>query len=385
MAPSLSSLIVQETKALIYETAISIASAIGLPVTTWRTGDPTRSLFHLESETLAKLEEMAAGYISSGFIDYAIGDWRSILAEEFYGVTVPGATYATTTVTLTNTGGGDYTIAAGDLTFKNSDTGKTYRNTSGGHLGPVGTVDEVLEVDVVAEEAGSDSTSAAGEIDELVTTLLGVTCTNEEAAVGIDEQDWNTTKEQCFAKLDMLSPNGPGNIYEFVARSQELSGTSAVSRARSYGSTETGDVTLYLAGPGGGVAEVDRALVESACLTWATPLCTTLTVLSAESVTVPVTYALWCYRSANKTAAEIEELVEDALATLFAGRAIGGDIIPPATSGYLYQSLIESTIRGVLPEIFRVEVSTPSGDTALTNGQVAALGTLTATINLVVG
>lgn len=384
MAISLATLLVQETKAMIYETALGVASAIGLPVSTWRAGDPTRSLYHLEAETLSALESLAAGYISSGFIDFVTGDWRKVMAEQFYGVVVPEATFASTSVTLTNAGGLDRTIDPGDITFKNSSTGKTYRNTSGGHLGPVGTLDAVLVVDVVADEAGSDSSAAAGEIDELVTTMLGVTCTNVAAAIGTDEQDWNTTKAQCLAKLDTLSANGPSDVYEFVARDRSLTGTSAVSRARSYGSRDTGDVTLYLAGPGGGVPESDRALVEEAVIRWATPLCTTVTVLSAEGVVVPITYELWCYRSANKTAAEIEELVQDALETLFASRDIGGDIIPPATSGYLYRSLIESTIRGVLPEIFRVAVSTP-GDTALSNAQVASLGTVSATINLVVG
>jgi hypothetical protein len=46
----------------------------------------------------------------------------------------------------------------------------------------------------------------------------------------------------------------------------------------------------------------------------------------------------------------------------------------------MFKSLIESTIRGVYPDdCFRVSVSAPAGDTALTNAQVAALGTVTAT------
>jgi hypothetical protein len=51
------------------------------------------------------------------------------------------------------------------------------------------------------------------------------------------------------------------------------------------------------------------------------------------------------------------------------------------TQGYVYQSMIASTIREAFPDhAFRVEVSSPAGDTALSVGQVPALGTPTGTI-----
>lgn len=379
MAISLASLLVKETKAAIYATGLSVAASIGLPVTTWQAGDPARALFYLEAETLSTLEEVVAGYISSGFLDYASGVWLKILAEQVYNVTVPPATYATTDVTLTNAGGAVYEIEAGDLTFKNSTTDKTYRNTTGGTLNASGT----LTVTVVADEAGAESSASAGEIDELVTTLLGVTCTNADAAVGIDEQDDATTRQQCRDKLGSLSPNGPKEAYSYVARNSELTGTTGITRVRTYPDSDTGEVTIYLAGPSGGVSSDDRTAAEDAIVEWATPLCITPTVLAAANVSTAVTYELWVYRSANKTTAEIEEDVEAALEALFASRAIGGDIIPPATTGKLYKSMIESTIRGVYPEAFRVSVSAPAADVSLTNGQVATLGTITPTINLI--
>jgi hypothetical protein len=99
---------------------------------------------------------------------------------------------------------------------------------------------------------------------------------------------------------------------------------------------------------------------------------------------VPVTYELWVYKSVNKSSAEVAEGVEAALEQMFAARPIGGDIVYPATTGQLYRSLIESTIRSVYPQAFRVAVALPAGDTPLTNGQVAALGAIGATVNVVV-
>lgn len=383
MAVSLLTLLVQETKAQIYATAIRVAEVVGVPVSSWQPGDPTRSLFHLEAEILATLEEVVVSFIQSGFLDYATGPWLKILAEQVYGVTVPDATYAETDVVLTNGGGGLYEIEAGDLTFKSSLTGKTYRNTTGGTLasGPATT----LTVTVVADEAGSASSAGATEIDTMVTGLLGVTCSNPTAAVGDDEQEEATTRQQCRDKLGSLSPNGPAEAYSYVSRNAELTGVSGVTRVRTYPDSDTGQVQVYLATASGGVSEPTRAAVEEAIATYATPLCITPTVTAATGVAVAVTYELWVYTSVNKTQAEIEAEIETALEELFAEHPIGGDIIPPATTGKLYKSLIESTIRGVFPEAFRVSVSAPSGDTSLANGEVATLGTVTPTINLVTG
>lgn len=382
MALSLASLLIQETKEQIYAYALGVAESLGLPVSSWQAGDPTRSLYHVESRLLATLEAVVVGYIKSGFLDYAEGDWLDIVAEQFFGVIVPDATYAATSVTLTNTGGGFYTIEPGDLTFKNPTTEKTYRNTSGGILasGP-GTT---LTIAVEADEPGSESSAGATEISELVTGLLGVTCTNATAAVGVDKQDPAVTKQQCRDKLGSLSPNGPKEAYSYVARNFELTGTRAVTRVRVYSASDTGDVTVYLAGPGGGSLEPDRALVEAAIARWCTPLCITPSVYSATNVTVPISYQLWIYESVNKTALEVQADVSRALQQMFATRPIGGDIVPPALTGALYQSLIESTIRGVYPQAFRVVVATPATDVALANGDVAVLGVVTHTVNFVV-
>lgn len=376
---SLASLLIQETKTAIYETAIRIAELLDLPVSSWQPGDPTRSLFHLESELLAKLEEVVVGFISAGFLDYATGDWLEILAKQVFNVDVPAATFASTDLVLTNAGGGVYIIEAGDVIFKSTLSDKTYHNTTGGTLNGLGT----LTVSVEADEAGSDSSAGAGEIDDLVTTLLGVTCTNPTAAIGNDKQDEATTRQQCRNKLSSLSPNGPKGIYSYVALSPDLTGTTAVTRVREYPDSDTGDVLIYLAGPSGAVAAPDVALVEAAIATYATPLCITPTVLSATPVTQAVTYELWLYKSVNKTAAEVKADVLAALESMFKSRPIGGDIVTPGVNGKLYTSEIAATIKNVYSQAFRVSLSVPASDLSLANSEVAALGAVTGSINFV--
>jgi phage-related baseplate assembly protein len=381
MTVSLASLLIRETKAAIYATALSIARALNLPVDAWQAGDPTRSLYHVLSEVLSTLEGVVSAYVGSGFLDYATGDWLTLLAKQIYNVDREVAAYAETTFDLTNAGGGVYDFEPGDLTVKCTATGKTYRNSSGGHLAALGGV---LSVDIVADEPGSDSSAAAGEIDDLVTGYIGVTGSNPTAAVGVDEQTDDSLRQQCRDKVGALSPDGPAAAYSFVAKSSALTGTTAVTRVRVYADSDTGDVTVYLAGPSGAVASGDRDVVETAILRWATPLCITPTVLSASNVTIAVTYQLWIYEGVNKTSLEIQTSVAAALATMFAKRPIGGDIIPPATTGALYKEMIESTIRTAFPDhTFKIAVSIPASYTAMTNGQVPALGVIASTVTFV--
>lgn len=387
---TLATLVFQETKATILAKGLSIASSLGLDVDSWGTGDPTRSYYHYLAEILANLEGVVSNYIAAGFLDWAqekaeetgSTEWLVVLAKQVYNVDAVEATFAEGVVTLTNGGGGLYVIEPGDITFKSATNGKTYHNTSGGTLasGPATT----LDVDVIADEAGSESSAGASEIDTLVTTLLEVTCANANAVVGLDAESAASIANRCRLKLGALSPNGPRDAYNYVAQNFELTGTTGVTRTRSIGDSDTGDVLIYLAGPSGPVSGTDRDAVEAAIIQWATPLTITPTVESATGVDVDVTYTIWVYAGVGETEAAIKDAIEAELERLFAERPIGGDIIPPAVSGKLYTSLIESVIRATFPgHTFRVSLADPAVDVDLDPSEVATLGTVTGTVNFV--
>lgn len=391
---TLENLLIQETQADILAAALLIATQIGLPTSSWQTGDPTRSMYMLEAQELAAWDAVITGYIQSGFLDYAAlptasggtNPWLAILAQQVFGVTVPPATFATTTETLTNNQGGLYVVEPGDLTFTcSANPGATFTNTTGCTLTPTGTPGATQTVTVVAATAGSANSAGAGEIDTLVTTLEGVTCTNVTAAVGLDQQSAAATVAQCRAKLGSLSPNGPASAYEYVALNSALTNDVNITRCRVYPDSETGDVTIYIAGAST-LSSSDVTAAQNAINQWATPLCITPTVVAATGVTINVTYTIWIYQSVNQSSSQIQAAIQTALEDMFAEVDIGGDIIPPASTGDLYQSRIWSTIGGVFPaQTFRVQLSSPSSDTALTNGQVPVLGTVTGTVNIIPG
>jgi len=372
---SLASLIQAVTQTQIYERALAFATKIDLPVTSWQEGDPTRSLYHVLSESLAVLEQVAARYVASGFLDLAAAlpdpKWLKMLAVQQYGYTAREASYATATVRLTNTGGGLWLIAPGDLTFRATATGKTYRNTTGGTLdvGP-GTI---LELEVEAEEPGSESSAAVGDINALVTVLIAVAVSNTTPAIGIDAESNQSIVAGCRAKLMSLSPMGPAQAYQYVALNSELTGTTNVTRVRVNAISTDGTVQVIIAGAAA-TTEDDRLAVEQAILRWATPLCITPIITAATPVMVDVDATVYVYDTVNATDTEIQSGVSNAVTAAIANLPIGGNGEP----GMLHQALLIATIQSAFADsIFNVQLHIPAADSPVGPAEVPVLGTCT--------
>lgn len=380
---SLAALLAKSTTDAIKRKLLSICDALGLQTETWHPGDPTRTVLDAVARLFGQddgFEDLIGESLRGRYLDLATGNWLTLLARYGFNVTRRGASYATTTLRLTNASGAVYVFDSDDLTAKNSATGATYRNSTAGTLLGNSTLDLVI----TAEVGGADSTSAIGEIDALVSSLPNVTCTNILAAVGQDEEEDEALRIRCRAKLQSISPAGPKGAYDYIATTPELNGGANVTRSRTFGNKSTGVVRQYLANAAGGVSGGDVALVADAIERLANPLCFNYIAASAVNVVVPVTYELWVYSTISQPSSDVAELVEDALLTEITRVDIGGDIIPPALTGTLYQGRLEAAIlAAVAPHGFRVIVTAPAGDVPLDNDEVATLGVVTATIHLI--
>jgi hypothetical protein len=373
MTVSILALIAPETFATIYDLGLEVADTFGLPVTSWRTGDPTLSLFTFLARQLAAREDVTSEFIKSGFLSLASGDWLTVLASEVHGVDREEATYATSTITLANGGGGYYPRDVGDVTVRNSTTGKTYHTTASFTLasGP-GTTATVA---VVADEEGSDSSAALDEIDEIVTTMLGVTITASTVAVGIDEQSDASLKDQCYASRGALSSNGPPDAYMYVAKNSDLTGVTDITRAQSTFDSSLGEVTVYVAGAAGAVAGASVTAAQAAEEVWATPLCITPTVVNATEQAIAVTATI----TGDDIPATIDTDVEAAFAAALSALAISTADAPTVVSLSSIISLIHSTAVAGGASNVSVSVSVPAANTTLTNGKVATAGAVTVT------
>jgi len=334
--------------------ALKLAAAVGLPVTSWRTGDPTLTLYQNEAETLDTLEDYVIDIAKSANLSTAEeGDWLDLLAEDVYGVPPAAATYAHPTITLRNTGGGVYPLEVGDLTVKSSFSGKTYHNTALGRTS--GDVDTLvlgpgaeLTYDLEADEAGSASSVIAGDLDSLVTTLEGVVIVASTAGVATDKSSPEQIKGTCRETLGALSPNGPPDAYAYVCKASTLTGSTEVTRASADEDRTDGNVYVYVAGNAGAVTDTSVDACQLACERWATPLCLKVNVASAANYPI----AVHAIVSGADIPAGYESAVRGALQALFQALDIGEDV--PT-------SQVIAAIHGAVSEIESVQLVAPAG------------------------
>lgn len=371
-----------EAQASIY----SVLAAVGVDTTTWKPGSIVRTIIAAFAIVFAALSVLTSQIARSGFLELSSGSWLTLVARYVFGVERITATFAEGEYTLTNSGGGTYILDPDDLVVSNPATGKSYRNTAAFTLNPLST----LTVAIHAVEAGSASTSTPNTITDFETPLVGVTGTNAKSVVGLDDELDQPLRMRCYEKLGALSPNGPWDAYTFAARNAKRTDGTAVGVTRTRVSKDGyGNVTVYVATATGGITgtvtdvTTDLGAVQNAILRNAEPLAVTANAVSAEVVTIPVTYSVWMYNTSGLPDAQIQSAIALALTAFMSAQPIGGNVID-ANPGKVFQEAIGRAIGAVRPEIFRVAVSSPAGDTVLTQGQVPALGTVTPTITQVI-
>ncbi len=362
MTINILSLFTAETADKILNAGLAVAQALGLPVSTWRSGDPTKSLYHYQSQVTAAREAKSVELAKSGFLSTAEGDWATLHAIEVYGVPRGEATYATPTATLRNPAGGVFDIGVGDLTLKCTATGKTFHSTNApGILGPGAT----LTFELIADEAGAASSVGENEIDAFVTPAelgtFGVVILSSTSAAAQDQQSVPELRDQCGDTLGALSPNGPPDAYEYVCKNSELTGNTEINRATAGQDDDEGNVPIYVASASGAVTAPSVAAAQAAVLRWATPLGMNPTVISAAEVSVPITAQV----SGSDIPASYLEQINGALGALFLSLPIGGTV---------YRSRLIATIHAAVSQIATVNLITPSLDTVLTASQVPVQG-----------
>jgi len=376
---SLSSLFTPTTKTEWEDSMYEILSLLGTDVTSWKSGSVVPAIITGTAICLGALSTTISYFAGAGFLREATGEALDAKGQGDYNVTRLAATFATGVVVLSNSSGGVYSLDAGDLVVSNPTTGKEYTNSGSVTIGAGAT--GVL-VPVVAREAGSDSTSVAGEVTLLVTSLNGVTVTNTTAIVGNDAESDTAYIARCLDSVGVVSPNGPADAYSYVARSALRSDGTAigVTRVREI-ADGYGNLNVYVADSGGGIEVDDVAIIQGELEEKCEPLAVAATAISATPLVQNVTYQVWMYNDSGLSSAQAEAEIATKLASWFAARPIGGDVI--SGIGYLYHSQLSAEIGDTIDEIFKVSVTGPSGDVTVAGTEVPVLGTISATITQV--
>lgn len=365
-----------EAKATIYD----VLEAVGVPTSSWKPGAVVRTIISATAVMITAASSLHSAVGKGGYITKAVDNWLDHVAEEVYETPRQLANQATGDVTLTNAGVGIFTFDPDELTLVNSLTGKLYRNTEAITLNPSTTV----TAEFAAIETGSASNALPGEIDALETPLTGVSCSNAEALQALDDEDDAHLSTRSRESLGALSPNGPWDAYSYVAKAAVRPDGSLIGVTKVRTTHDgLGNLTAYVAGAAGPLTGPDLSYVDKAIQEKAAPLGITATTANATAVPTDITGDVWIYNTVNLTDAAILTLIEAKITSFFAARPIGGDVIAGGGGGKLYLDGIKGAIGGTKQEIFNIDLTAPTADTALTPNQVPTLGTVSLTIHQV--
>lgn len=377
--PTLTQLYSAQSREDVLAVILEAAQALELPVTAWQAGSVGREILEICAQIGSNFSVGSVVAASGGLLDYATGDWLTLLAFELYDVTREEATFGTCNVRLTSTANVSYTITAGSMRFYNVRSGKTYTCTTGGTLAPGNIIPQTLDITVSADEAGSASNAAIDEISGIVTPLFGVTGTNTEILVGNDAETDAALRERCRESLAKASPNGPSDAYNYFAKTATRSSDgSAIGVTRTNLAQGNGTVTVYVADASGPIDAGDLADVDSSIQLNCVPTGFTAVTANAVAVTVPISATIYLTRTSSLSIEQVTELITDRLTTYFSNAPIGGYLA--GSSGAIYFSAIVGEIFQASADITKAILTTPSDDVDLNPDQVAILGTITITM-----
>lgn len=358
---SVLALLTRRSLAEFVDLGLEVATAVGLPVTSWRAGDPTRSYYSYLARVLDTLEGVAHAIARSAFLSTAFTEWLYLIAKEVYDVDVVFARPSTPQVTFDNTQAALHVIGVGELRVKATDTNATFVNLEAITIAPLETG---VVIEMQAEVPGLASSIVEDQIDEIVTTYAGLEIVSSGASVGTDTQSNDSIIAQCRASLAALSPHGPSDIYEYVARNPDLTGVLDVNRAKSTDDSDTGDVIVYVASIDGPVSAPSLEAVQTALMEHATPW--TVTVTAAQSDFVPI-----------NVVAEMDPLPLNA-EEIFESQ-YGATLVEAKHGSLIAQSFIISELHRIFPGTKSVTVTTPATDLELDIDQIPVMGTVTIT------
>lgn len=339
---SINDLIVARTKEEIETLILDVAESLTLPARQWDAFGVARTIIALVAVMFATLFSPFIALVArSGFLDYATKGWLTLLAWNVYGVERFEATYAPVYLTITNTSGSTLNETVLSVRALNSASGKTFVNQVAVLLLNGASADFLFH----AEEAGSASNSAPGEISELETTILGVAITNALAAFGSDEETDPSVRVRCRAQLAAISPGGLDGAYLTAA---SRSATSVpITRAKTVKDDTTGILRVYLATAAGGVTGPDITIADAYIQKHAAPDGTTAIVATATEQSLEVSYDVWVRADIGLSEAQVKAKISEAITAFIQEMPIGGVVIPPA-EGRVYRDAIVGVIYGAL-------------------------------------
>jgi len=269
--------------------AAALAFGVQIPESYWGGGDPIPTILrHGLAPLLSTIYGFAADVALGGFLRGAqalaeadLSGWNADpldtflgwLCAEVYSVTPLAPAAAVGTLRVTNAGG-PVTLPAA-FTVADPTTGLQYTLVGGAQTVPAG----VSFVTIQAAQFGADSNVDAGRITRVVSTIAGITVSNQPQppstswliSYGGNRESPASVAARCRANWGRLAvlQTSPAEAYRALALDSRITGTTAVRKVSVWGHYKDGvgqaanTITLYLAGDAGPVNVATAAQVEA--------------------------------------------------------------------------------------------------------------------------
>ena len=366
------------TPAEVERTILSVARALGFPVTAWQSGGLGLTMVKFTARLYSDATALVANIAAGGFLGESRNGWLTLLAKNVFDEDRKPAIYTEGLVMFTCVeGAGPYSIQPGQL-WVTTRTGRRFTNTEAFTIPDGGSV----QATVRAESAGSAFNVGNFTIQTLVTPLPGVTVSNPPGSdgtwitvQGANEESDDSLRMRCRGKWTTIAAQPPLDTYSFWAlkASNEVTRVSVDDR----NPLGPGSLVVYLAGDDGPVSaeavdEVDAALQARKAKT---------AIVETRNVTSAPIAVVGVVRIRSAFIAGAAEAAEAALDAFFQSLPIGGTDIGGGKKGVSREAIIAAI--GTVPGYESSNIATPAADVELGAHEVATGGGYTLTFEAV--
>lgn len=286
----LTSLLTQPTVEQLTQQVASLLSTARWPMTAWQPGSVLRTMVSVLMRPISDLAQSIVLIAKGGYLDTAKGEWLTLLASSLYETDRWTAQRCEITVSVYNPSGSDQPYAAGALVVGNASD-YTFSNESVF----TATAGTSTQTTFVAFSTGSAYNSVASAISVIKSGgIAGMTVTSivdSSYVPGSDDESDDALRLRCRKKWSTLASCATQASLEYYATSIGPS----ITRAYAVADAQTGDVTVYCAGPPGSETPdiADLSAVETVLNGLKRPICASVTVDSANVSYVPLTAKIY--------------------------------------------------------------------------------------------
>jgi hypothetical protein len=217
------------------ESILLDASALGLPTTNWANDSFAVTLIRVIARTVAELSGTVTDIAKGTVLGLAEADWLDLLAASQYQLVRNSSAFALVRVRLTVAPGqGPHTIQPNQLWIRRDSDNRRWNSAN---IVPVVLTSAMpVDVDFIAENAGSRWGALLGQVIDIVTPLSGLSASFQDAGegspvvtAGADTETDVNLESRCRARWDTIGVQKTDGAYTALALSPEA-GAMGVTR-----------------------------------------------------------------------------------------------------------------------------------------------------------